>query len=81
VIDEKIILIYSCHFMLLGDESVELGDPENPGIAVGNAFLSVVEREIKLLPVWQPLFCTSGGGRYRGFIDYVAYIWASKICF
>ena len=30
----------------IGDESMELVDPENPGIAVGTEFLSVVEREI-----------------------------------
>ena len=30
----------------VGNESIELGDPENPGIAVGTACLSVVEPEI-----------------------------------
>ena len=30
----------------VGDESVEWGDPENLGIAVGIVCLSVVEREI-----------------------------------
>ena len=44
----------------VGDESVESGDPENLSITVGTARLSIVERDIQLLPVWKPSFCTSG---------------------
>ena len=58
-----------------------MGDPENLGIAVGTACLSAVEREIKVLPVWRPSFCTSGVGLCRDLIDYVPYIWAGKIPF
>ena len=44
----------------VGDESVESGDPENLSLTVGTACLSIVERDIQLLPVWKPSFCTSG---------------------
>ena len=47
------------------DESIEPGAPENLGIAVGTACLSVVEREILLLPVWQSPSCISGVGQRR----------------
>ena len=47
-------------------ESFESGDPENLSIAVGTACLSVVEREIKLLPVWRsPSFVSAVVGRRR----------------
>jgi hypothetical protein len=39
----------------VGDD-FESGEPENPGIAVGTACLSVVEREILLFPAWRPSF-------------------------
>jgi hypothetical protein len=35
------------------DESIESGDPEKVGVAVETACLSVVEREIQLLPVFR----------------------------
>ena len=65
----------------VGDESVESGDHENLSITVGTECLSVVEREIELLPVWRPSFCSSGVGRWQNLIDYVPYIWAGKIPF
>ena len=42
------ILYFGCRSTSAGvdDESIEPGDPENLGIAVGTAFLSFVEREI-----------------------------------
>jgi hypothetical protein len=42
------------------DESIETGSPENMGIAFGISILSVLERELQLLPVWRPPSCVSG---------------------
>ena len=38
----------------VGDESIEIVDPENLVVAVGISILSVMEQEIQLLPVWRP---------------------------
>ena len=42
------ILRFGCRSTLAGvdDESIESGDSENPGMVVGTACLSAVEREI-----------------------------------
>ena len=47
------LLRFKCRSTSAGvdDKSVESGDPENPGIAVGTACFSVVEREILYLKV------------------------------
>ena len=47
----------------VGNDIIVSGKPENLGIAVGTACLSVVEREILLLPVWQSPSCVLGVGR------------------
>ena len=49
----------------VGNDIIVSGKPENLGIAVGTACLSVVEREILLLPVWQSPSCISGVGQRR----------------
>jgi hypothetical protein len=53
----------------IGNDSIELGDPENGGIAIETVRLSVVEREIQLLPVWRSSFLTSCISRNRDLID------------
>ena len=47
----------------VGNDIIVSGKPENLGLAVGTACLSVVEREIYLLPVWPLPSCVSSVGR------------------
>jgi hypothetical protein len=48
------ILCFQCRTMsaFVADESIETGNPENMGVAFIISILSVLERELQLLPVW-----------------------------
>ncbi len=46
----------------VGNESVEVGDPDNMGIAFGITTLSFLERELEVFTVWRPPSCVSGVG-------------------
>ena len=45
---------------IVGDKLIELVDRENMGFAVETAWLSIIELEIKLLPVWRPPYLKWG---------------------
>jgi hypothetical protein len=53
----------------IGDESNDFTDLENPRIGFEISTLSSIERQIQLLPIWQPLSCVSGLSRCRGIVD------------
>jgi hypothetical protein len=52
-------------------EFIGLADIENLEIAFRISRLSIIEREIQVLPVWQPPSCVSGVGRCRDVIKYI----------
>jgi hypothetical protein len=49
----------------VGIEFIGLADIENIEIAFRISLLSMIEREMQVLPVWQPPFCVSGLCRCR----------------
>jgi hypothetical protein len=44
---------------------IGLADTKNIEISFGISFLSLIEREIQVLPVWRPPFCISGVAQCR----------------
>ncbi len=50
---------------VVGDKSIEMGDPKNLGIAVGMSILSAIEQELKVLPVCRSPSSVSGVGQCR----------------
>jgi hypothetical protein len=66
------ILRFRCRSMSAGVRMVFIGlaDIENIEIAFRISFLSIIEREIQVLPVWRPPSCVSGVGRCRDVIRY-----------
>jgi hypothetical protein len=54
----------------VGLEFIGLADIENLEIAFRISFLSTIEREIQVLPVWRPPSFVSGVGRCRDVIKY-----------
>ncbi len=56
------ILRFRCRTMSesVGNESIEIDDPDNMGTAFGITTLSFLERESHVLPVWRPPYCVSG---------------------
>jgi hypothetical protein len=61
------MLRFRCRTMSagVGLEFIGLADIENIEITFRISFLSTIEREIQVLPVWRPPFCVSGLLRSR----------------